>query len=732
MGKARKKGNWVLLSAFLAFFLPAALIGFLAMGMVADQKKIRENELRDSWDREVARVARELEAGIREKTEALFARVTAHFTPRSDRPAFIAALKGLFLENRGVSYPFLFSRNGEMVLPDFGNPGRATGGGWMKKWDPPVADPLWLRAEHSEFSVRDPLAAIPLYLALEKRLPPVRLPDLHFAIARCYFKAGKTIQAREYGLSALKRLLAAPPRPDRLDLYVLRQLGMVAIQMKRPQEAFSHYLRLYEELAPRPDALSPDLTFLRWEALDFLKNNRDIQPFLEKDRIREIDSEVLDLHRGGMSLFSDLEAPVPAADPQEGNRDRFLKMKEAFDPETSDTLFYRGVEKQFPSWRPPAGDETVRYRSGVFLGSPYLLAFVSIADRAGGELFFFGCKLQVREILRPAWPARLSSLRLPGKAELILSGPDGKPLPMSEEPTAGMTVLAVPGRAALEGWTVRLLAGDERLFSALAARSLRWYYTLIVALFASLGLGIFLLLRYLGNEKRLLRQKADFVDMTSHTLKTPLTRLRLLAEKLEQGWTAEPERTRADCQAISDETMNMAQLVDRMLDFSALQSGRFSYRFARHDIDEWLGGVLRKFDLPLAGQGFQVEKKIAAGLPLVRMDPDAMATALSNLVENTLQHAAAGMYLGISAAVNSGRLEIAVSDRGPGVAAKDRERLFQPFPHGGDPAKGRGAGRGLGLAICRQIVEAHGGTIRVENVPERGARFAISLPLVGA
>ena len=177
MGKARKKGDWALLSAFLAFFLPAALIGFLAMGMVADQKKIRENELRDSWDREVARVARELEAKIGERTEALFARVTAHFTPRSDRPAFLAALKGLFLEDRGVSYPFLFSRSGEMVLPDFGHPGRAASGGWMKKWDPPVADPLWLRAQHSEFSGKDPLAAVPLYLALEKRLSCSMLPD---------------------------------------------------------------------------------------------------------------------------------------------------------------------------------------------------------------------------------------------------------------------------------------------------------------------------------------------------------------------------------------------------------------------------------------------------------------------------------------------------------------------------------------------------------------------------
>jgi signal transduction histidine kinase len=483
---------------------------------------------------------------------------------------------------------------------------------------------------------------------------------------------------------------------------------------------------LYEALASQPADRSQDLQVLRWEALDFLRNNRGIQPYLKRERVREIDEKALDLYRGEISLFSDLSASFPVADLQAADRDRFLKLKEMFDPETSDTLFYRSVEKRFPSWRFSTGDDAVHFHSGIFQQSPFLLACARIRDRAAGSSFYFGCKFQFQDFFSASCPARFSSLRLPSGAAIVLSGPDGRPLPGSESAAKKRSVLSVPGRAALAGWKFQLRTDDSRIFSRLVLKTLRWYYTLIAALFASLGLGIVLLLRYLGNERRWLRQKAEFVDMTSHTLKTPLTRLRLLAEKLEQGWVSDAGRARENCCAIADETTHMAQLVDRMLDFSALQSGRASYRFEPRPVGEWLEGVLQKFKLPFAAKEFRAEVEIAPALPPVRIDPEAMGTALSNLVENVLQHAAAGKYIGISAAARDGCLEIAVSDRGPGVALEGRQPLFEPFLHGGG---GKNSGRGLGLAICRQIVEAHGGAVRAEEAPGGGARFVIALPL---
>jgi signal transduction histidine kinase len=732
MGHRGRKGYRALLSAFFALFLPAALIGLLAMGMVAGQKKVRQSEIRDSWRRDIGRGARRLEAEIEKRVKALFGPVSTRFTPSSDRPAFIEALKTLFVENKDVSYPFLFSPDGEMLLPRFGNSRAAIGRDWLEKWAPPVSNPLWSEAENIEFSKRNPLRAIPLYLALEARIPRDKLPDLHLAVSRCYFKAGERIQAREYGLAAWQQLASAPMRRDRLDLYVLRQLGFISMRMELPQEAFSYYLRIYEALASRPDELAPDLQFLRWEALDFLKNNRDIQPYLKKERIEEIDSQVLELYRGEISLFSDLAAPAPAVDRQPAERDRFLKLKEIFDPETSDTLFYRSVQKRFFSWRPGSEDHALHFRSGIFQQSPFLLAFSRLADRADGSSFYFGCRLQLRRLFRGAWPGLLSFLNLPRGAVLLLYGPNDKLLPGSECSAGKKSVMAVQGQGSLTGWTFRLQADDSRIFSNLASRALRWYHALIAALFASLGLGIILLLRYLGNEKKLLRQKAEFVDMTSHTLKTPLTRLRLLAEKLEQGWTTEPGRAGDHCRAIADETANMAQLVDRMLDFSALQAGRASYCFGSHSVREWLEGVLQRFELQLGEKGFQVELEIAEDMPPARIDPEAMGTALSNLLENALQHATDGRYLGIAASADGNELEIAIEDHGPGIPGKDRERLFDPIFHGSGAGKRKGAGRGLGLAICRGIVEAHGGTIRAESVERSGARFVITLPSAGS
>lgn len=715
-----------MLSASFAFFLPAALIGFLALGMVVDQKKIRENEIRDYWSREVSRSMRLLESEVDKQTQAVFASISSSFTPASDLPAFVEALKTLLVENKGVAYPFLFSQKGEMILPRFGNSRATVRSGWMEKWGPPVADPLWSQAENREFSMKEPLRAIPFYLELEKRIPRQKLPDLYFAVSRCYFKAGKKIQAREYGLAAMRQLEGAPLRQDRLDLYLLRQLGLYSMQMEMPQEAFSYYLQLYEALALRPEGLPQDLQFLRWEALDFLKNNRDIQPYLKKERIQEIDSQVLELYRGEISLFSDLAAPGPAADSHVADRVRFLKLKEIFDPETSDTLFYRSVEKHLRPWRISSGDRVVHFRSGVFQQSPFLIAFARISDRNGGPSFCFGCTFQ--GALDSIWPKLVSSLRLPPGTALAFLAPDERPLQVNSNPVGKNLLLAVSGSRALAGWSFRLQAGNSQVFADLALNALRWYYTLIALLFASLALGIFLLVRYLGREKKLLLQKTAFVDMVSHTLKTPLTRLRLLAEKLEQGWTADPGRARGHCRAIAAETANMAQLVDRMLGFSALQSGRAAYRFESHSVQEWLDGVLQKFKLPLAEKEFQVSAEVAAKLPPVHIDPEAMGTALSNLLENVVQYAAEGRYLGVAASANNGALELAVTDRGPGIPRTDREHLFGPFFQASDRGMGKGAGKGLGLAICRQIVEDHDGTIRAEDGPVKGTRFVITLP----
>lgn len=724
-----KKADWLLASAFAAFFLPAALIGFLALGMVADQKKIRENELRDSWRQEIARAAARFEAQVDRRARELFASLAPRFNPLSNRPAFLRELQSLLLENRGVSYPFVFDPDGRLVVPGVAARQSAHASEWMEKWTPPVADPLWRRAEHVEFSGPGPLAAIPLYLALARRLPERVLPDLYAAVSRCYLKAGWGIQAREYGLSALRLLEQAPMRADRLDLFVQRQLGRIALSLGQPREAFSRYLQLYESLASSSADLSPDLQFLRWEALDFLKNNRDIQPFLEKGRMAEIDSQILDLYRGNMSLFSALEAPGAPADEREAEHDRFLKLKEIFDPEAGDTLFYRFVEKRFVSWRDATQNAAPRFQTGSFQGTPYLLTFAPLVDGGTGATCHFGCRLQVEEALGAAWREITARIRVPEGAFLAVVGPDGSPLfdpqPDDVKLSGGKQILSVAGRTALAGWTWQLRARNERLVSALASRSLRWYYALIASLFATLGLGIALLLSYLGRERALLRQKADFVAMTSHALKTPLARLRLLAEKLEQGWTTDPSRAGDDCRAISDETANMAQLVDRVLDLSALQSGRASYRFGVHEIAPWLDGVLRKFELPLAEKDFSKETEIANDLPPVRMDPEAMATVLSSLIENVLVHAAAGKHLCIAAYRRGTVLEIAVSDRGPGIAGEDRERLFAPFARG----RRAGKGSGLGLAVCRRIVGDHGGTVRAEENPGGGARFVIALPL---
>jgi signal transduction histidine kinase len=226
--------------------------------------------------------------------------------------------------------------------------------------------------------------------------------------------------------------------------------------------------------------------------------------------------------------------------------------------------------------------------------------------------------------------------------------------------------------------------------------------------------------RMLDRLERAFARQRDFVSDASHELRTPLAVLHAQLELLDRE--SDPARRREASMILMRRLDEIDRLIDDMLTLASAEAGRM-IQPRPIDLGDFFEDLRR--DLPLFGErDFHVE---AVG-GVLTADPDRLTQVLRNLVRNAVAHTAPGGRVAVVARAGAGRLELAVSDDGPGIPAEQLERVFERF-HRVDEARSRDrGGTGLGLAIARAIVEAHGGRIWAEAPPGGGTTVRIELP----
>ncbi len=219
------------------------------------------------------------------------------------------------------------------------------------------------------------------------------------------------------------------------------------------------------------------------------------------------------------------------------------------------------------------------------------------------------------------------------------------------------------------------------------------------------------------------RLRNSVLSVLSHDLRTPLTALVGLSDTL----TLQPltPRQQETVQAIHDEAIHMGALVNNLLDMARLQTGNVMLKREWQPIEEVIGSAIHASTTALNRRSIQVE--LPDDLPFVEFDSVLIERVLVNLLENAAKYTPAGTPITIRAATQTLMMEISVCDQGPGLPPGREEQLFEKFTRGRPESPIPGIG--LGLAICRAIIEAHGGTIHAKNVAPHGACFTFSLPL---
>jgi signal transduction histidine kinase len=265
--------------------------------------------------------------------------------------------------------------------------------------------------------------------------------------------------------------------------------------------------------------------------------------------------------------------------------------------------------------------------------------------------------------------------------------------------------------------------------ASLGQRFVRTNFLTLGALSVLLAAGILLTYRNVAKEVALARLKSDFVSNVSHELRTPLSLIRLYAETLEMGRLSSPEKYQQYYSIIRKESERLTGLINNILDFSRIEAGRKEYDFRETDIAELVRNTLDSYRYQIEQHGFAFQEHIADDLPPLRLDREAIARSLLNLVNNALKYSQIEKYLGVKLYRDNGSVKLEVIDHGMGIPPGEQLKIFEKFYRVGDPLVHNTKGSGLGLSLVRHIVHAHGGEVSVESAPGRGSKFTIMLPV---
>ncbi|HXE76520.1 MAG TPA: HAMP domain-containing sensor histidine kinase [Candidatus Xenobia bacterium] len=264
--------------------------------------------------------------------------------------------------------------------------------------------------------------------------------------------------------------------------------------------------------------------------------------------------------------------------------------------------------------------------------------------------------------------------------------------------------------------------------NAIAHSFLHTYAFILGALSLLMAGGIWLTYHNVTREMALAKLKSDFVSNVSHELRTPLALVRLFAETLEMG-RVNPDKYQEYFRIIRKESERLTALINNILDFSRIEAGKKEYDFRETDMAELVRETLDTYRYQIEDLGFQLEVQLANDVPRLRVDREAIARSLLNLVNNAVKYSPKEKYLGVKLWRDNGEVKLEVADRGIGIPRSEQNKVFEKFYRVGDPLVHNTKGSGLGLSLVRHIVQAHGGAVRVESAVGRGSRFTIALPV---
>jgi two-component system, OmpR family, phosphate regulon sensor histidine kinase PhoR len=240
--------------------------------------------------------------------------------------------------------------------------------------------------------------------------------------------------------------------------------------------------------------------------------------------------------------------------------------------------------------------------------------------------------------------------------------------------------------------------------------------------------GTLLLVQDLTDLKNLQTTRRELIGNISHEFRTPLAGIKAMVETLSDGAVDDRDTARDFLARIDDEVERLTQIVAELTELSRIETGKAELTLEPVNLNQLLEEVIDQLGPQVGRQQLTIDKKLAADLPSVQADKGRIRQVIVNIVHNAIKFTGPGGKITVVTEADDGSVNVSISDTGVGIDNSDLPHVFERF-YKGDRARSGGGGTGMGLAIAKHVVEAHGGSVRAQSEGGKGSTFSFSLPI---
>lgn len=280
----------------------------------------------------------------------------------------------------------------------------------------------------------------------------------------------------------------------------------------------------------------------------------------------------------------------------------------------------------------------------------------------------------------------------------------------------------------LPGYQLGIQLKGETIEDLVKQRS-RFNFWLIVIMDSILILAAWFVYRGVRQQLKLAQIKSEFVSNVSHEIRTPLAVINMYSETLEMGRVKSEEKKKEYYKVINTEANRLSGIVNKILNFSKIESGKREYKFEETDINEIIGQTIQTYQHHFNNKGFVCNFKPGKNLPPVKADREAVADAAINLIDNAMKYSGDKKQLDVTTGFNNQFVFVEVKDYGIGIDQKEQKLVFDKFyriTKGNLAHKAKGSG--IGLSIVKHIMDAHRGEVTLISTVGKGSRFVLNFP----
>lgn len=361
----------------------------------------------------------------------------------------------------------------------------------------------------------------------------------------------------------------------------------------------------------------------------------------------------------------------------------------------------------------------------------FLISAVMIPDESGNNSSgMLGLKIKNEYFKEKVLGEIIENIQFGENTNVVISNLSGQVLFGNKDHAAPPPTITEFFEDNFPPWRIEVFTGKTGGLGLIELKNSYYFWT-ILTLIIVLIFGAFLIVRTISHEVEILRIKSDFVSSVSHEFKTPLTSIKALAERLQEGKVKDPSKAEQYFSVISQDTEKLIRLIKNILDFSKIEEGKKEYEFEETDVGQLVAQQLENFRKGELQKDQKTRAQIPKDIPHLFVDRDALSQAIINLLDNASKFSPDKKEIYVNLKSDAENVIIEVKDKGIGIPHDEINKIFDKFYQGKNTLRHSVKGTGLGLTLVKYIAEAHGGRISVESKVGQGSTFSLIFPLKG-